>query len=130
MWYQFCENPLALTNLFAADPADHPVEIHGVRLARDGARVQLQIELPTFPERPHPRWEAGANTLQVEVDLWGVTDFEMAGWGTDNVGTFTLEGGQPMRFTFASKQARFSGRCSMARIGRVSAYLDERKEAP
>ncbi|WP_041267173.1 Imm50 family immunity protein [Geotalea daltonii] len=128
MWYQFCENPRSITEIFGNEPVGNPVEIHSVRLHQDGPLIQLQIELPTFPEKQQPRWPIGANTLQVELDLWGVTSFEQVGWGTSNIGVLSLEREDALKFTFVSNHSKFSGSCIVARIGKVSAYINGSKE--
>ncbi|MGE0128126.1 MAG: Imm50 family immunity protein [Blastocatellales bacterium] len=128
MWYQLCENPRAITERYKAEPADTPVVIHEVRLHEDGPLVQLKIDLPVFPEKPHPRWPVGANTLQVELNFWGVSAFEQTGWGTDNVGILTLVRDETLCFSFASNSSKFSGSCISAHINKVTAYIDGSKE--
>ena len=125
MWYEVCLNPAAMTHLYEVPPPLDRVEVHEVILHRDGPRLTLRIELPAFPDNPPPRWPEGANAAQVTLDLWGVSGFEQKGWGLTNRGALALgrNGDSEITFSFESESAYIRGKCEMARISRVSAYV-------
>ena len=127
MWYEACQNPEALTHLYTAPPPLNPVEVHEVALRRDGAQLMLRIELPVFPDNPSPRWHQEANAVQATLDLWGLSEFEQKGWGTDNRGALTLArlSSDELMFSFESESAYLRGRCVMARISGISAYVKD-----
>lgn len=126
MWYQLCENAQAIEQLYITPPALDQVEMFEVCVQRDGPHLQLRVELPTFPDKPPARWPAGANAVQVTLDLWGMTDVELAGWGTTNAGTLTLARADDgrVRFAFVSASSRLTGSCLVARIAGFSAYTN------
>lgn len=127
MWSEACQNPEALRHLYADVPDVNPVEIHEVVIRRDGPLLEVRVQLPTFPDHPPARWPEGANTVQVTIDLWGVSDFEQQGWGTENRGTLALkrlDSGE-LLFSFESESARLRAKCTLARISRVSAYVND-----
>lgn len=126
MWYEACDNPRALRELYTSGDGLERVEMFGVTLHREGTRLGLRIQLPRFPDHPPARWDPHASAVQVTVDFWFVRDLQIEGWGHSNVGVLSLvreEDG--LRVTFDSDAARLSARCDAARIDGFSAYTDE-----
>ena len=124
MWYTFCENPQAIVQLYTAPPSLDDVEIHEIIMQRDGPHMQLRVELGTFPDKPPAKWPKEANAIQMTLDVWGVRELDLAGWGTTNRGTLTFSrtGENMVRFAFTSPTLHFTGQCLATRIGHFSAY--------
>ncbi|MCP1621433.1 Imm50 family immunity protein [Pseudomonas nitroreducens] len=63
------------------------LSFHEVAISRDGPKVSIRFDLGDFPSDPPKKWVAnGFNCVQIVLAFSGVTDFEMKGWGLDNVG--------------------------------------------
>lgn len=127
MWYECCENPEAIVSLYSASPDLSHIEMHEVRTHRDGPLVQLRFDLPAFPDQPPARWPDEAFVAQVVVDLWGVSNFMLEGWETDNRGELTIERlpDGVLLVAFESPVSRMHGRGHWARIASVTAYAQE-----
>jgi hypothetical protein len=125
MWYTLCANPQAIEQLYTIPPTLNTVELHELSMLRDGPQMQLRLELPTFPDRPPPKWPSKANVVQMTLDVWGVTELELAGWGTTNRGVLLLtqRENDMLRFTFTSATLRLSGQCIAMRISHFSPYM-------
>lgn len=130
MSYRCCANPQALLTLFAEPPAFDPVALHEATLHRDGPLLRLRFDLPTFPDRPPPRWPSDANTAQVVLDLWGVADLMLHGWEPAPSGALTLERLPDgiLAAAFTSAHTRLTCRARLARISSVSGYLSEERD--
>jgi hypothetical protein len=123
MWSLSCDNPEAIARLYDSVVGLDRVELHELILHRDGPRLQLRFDLPRFPDHPPSRWQAGANTVQVTLDLWIIEDFLLEGWATSNVGEFALTPSpEGIQVSFRTTSARLSARCVAARIVKVSEY--------
>lgn len=124
MWYECCDNPEALASLYSAPSDLRQIELHEVRTHRDGPLVQLRFDLPAFPDRPPARWPDEVSVAQAVVDLWGVSNFMLDGWETDNRGELTIErlpdGG--LLVVFESTVSRMHCRADAARIASVTGY--------
>jgi hypothetical protein len=124
-WYDLTANPKVVHGYYSgAPPLDH-MELHGVRLHRDGPVLHLSADLTPFPDMPSKRWPAGANTAQIDLALWGVRLLTIEGWTTDMVGVFTLEhvAEHRLRFSFLSDTATIRGECIAARIDGITGYV-------
>ncbi|MGW6621066.1 Imm50 family immunity protein [Nocardia sp. NPDC055002] len=70
----------------AATPSLEGVVLHEVRLRRDGPSVYLRFDLREFPVDPPRKWaNFGYNTVQIELNLYGVYSVEISNLGTESV---------------------------------------------
>lgn len=91
---------------------------------RDGPTLELLVELPRFPDRPSPRWPAGANTAHSKLRFFGLREVTVSGWGTTNVGALLIEDeGGAVRFRFESTMARLSGVAEFFDVASITAYI-------
>lgn len=125
MWYERCENPQALAQLYASGDDLDRVELFEVALRPDGRHLRLRVQLPRYPDHPPRRWHPEANAVQVVLDFWSVDDLRIEGWSDAAVGLLTLaRDGGGLRLAFASDAVRITARCALARIDRLRAYTD------
>lgn len=66
------------------DPALDSVDLHEVRLDRQGGSLLLSLDLADYPAVPPRKWVAQeANTVRVELELSPILAVTIAGWGTE-----------------------------------------------
>jgi hypothetical protein len=130
MWWTLAENPGAITSLYSQPPELTGVEVHAVRLHRDGAAVELVVEMPLFPDRPLPRWNREDNSVQATLRFDGSRDATLQGWGTSNVGELRIDRAADgrVRYRFESPAARIAGAADAFRVTGVEAYVDAAKQ--
>jgi hypothetical protein len=86
MWHLLTMNPDAVSGLYASVPPLTGLAIVRLQLDREGPRLEIHGNLPTFPDNPPARWvRDGFNTAQLQLDCLGVSDLRINGWGTDPV---------------------------------------------
>ena len=110
-WNDLALNPRVILGYYSI-PADlESVEVHSIVLGRDGPTLEMVVKLPTFPDRPSPRWDRGANAVQARFRFFGeFRDLVIEGWGTSNVGRLAITpvaGG--VRFEFRGGSATCIG---------------------
>lgn len=130
-WTDSLDNPRALTSMYDQAPQLQQVRLLGATLDQDGPRLQLRLDLNQFPQRPPRKWQGqGFNTVQLKLDLFGVEQLQLGGWGTDNVVDLELER-RPDGVAVSATAAGFklSCRCLMVRVAGVSGYL-QRDDTP
>lgn len=67
-----------------SEPALDRVDIHEVRLCRQGVTLFLRFDLAEYPSAPPKKWAAlEANTVQVELALSSVEHLTIEGWGAE-----------------------------------------------
>lgn len=125
MWWELAQNPRVVLAYYSRPPQLLGVEVHSVRLHRDGPTLELLAELPRFPDRPSPRWPVGANAAQAGLRFFALREVLLSGWGTTNVGDLLIEDvGGAVRFRFESPTARLSGVAESFDVTSVSGYID------
>ncbi|MGW0177288.1 Imm50 family immunity protein [Rhodococcus sp. NPDC003322] len=66
------------------DPSLDSVDLHEVRLDRQGGSLILNLDLADYPAVPPKKWVAQeANTVQIELELSPVHSVTIEGWGTE-----------------------------------------------
>ena len=84
-WFELCDNPRAVSSLYSTAPDLEGVEVMELRAFRDGPRLQLVLDLPSFPDDPPARWRReGFNAVQLTLDLFLSGPLDLAGWTTLN----------------------------------------------
>ncbi|MBI1175812.1 hypothetical protein GC207_00070 [bacterium] len=124
-WYDLTANPKVVHGYYSTAPALDRMDVHGVRLHRDGPVLHLTADLIPFPDMPSKRWPSGANTARIDLALWGIRSLTIEGWATDMVGQFTLEpvAERRLRFAFVSDTASIRGECMAVRIDGITGYV-------
>lgn len=84
-WMDVLLDNRALRAVFGeVDPSVDDVDIHEVRLERDGGSLFLRLDLAEFPAVPPKKWVAQeANTVQIELELSSIHSLSIEGWGTE-----------------------------------------------
>lgn len=86
MWHLLAINPDAIAGLYAVVPPLSNLVLVRLQLDSDGPRLELDCDLPTFPDRPPSRWlRDGFDTAQIKIQCLGVSDLKIEGWDTSPV---------------------------------------------
>lgn len=86
MWHLLTMNPDAITGLYAVVPPLAKLMIVRLQLDSDGPRLEIDCDLPTFPDRPPARWlRDGFNAAQLKLHCLGISDVRIDGWDTSPV---------------------------------------------
>jgi hypothetical protein len=127
MWISACHNPRALERFYTSTDGLELIDLHEVVLQRDGPRLTLRFDVSRFPDREvPPRWSPAANSLQVEVSFWGVTDLRLAGWSPGSRGVLAAATvGSAFQMTYNSAGVELRANFLSARIDGLSAYMND-----
>ena len=123
-WNKYTLNPRVLLGYFDSAPSLQHVQLHRVSLSRDGPVAEIVFDVGEFPQKPSPRWPAGANTCQITLHAIGLEEVELTQWGTGISGTIDVrrvEGGVEISFT---GEGKFRFRCSQLAVSSVSGYIE------
>jgi len=98
------------------------VTLHAFALRRDGPTAELVLDLVQFPAKPSTRWPAESNTCQVALQVVGVENVNVQGWGTGVLGTLeiTAHSGR-IQLSFTG-EASFELTCLEVFIAKVAGY--------
>ena len=124
MWWNLAQNPRVVLAYYSQPPRLCGVDVHSVLLQRDGPTLELLIEMPCFPDKPSPRWPAGANTAQAGLRFFDLREVSLAGWGTTNTGDLLVERKDgAVRFQFDCLTARLTGVAGYFDLTGITAYI-------
>jgi Immunity protein 50 len=127
VWWELALNPRVVLAYYNSPPELRGVEVHSVRLLRDGPTLELVAELPCFPDRPSPRWPAGANMAQAGMQFFDLREVSLAGWGTSNTGDLRIEGSEgAIRFRFECPTSQLAGVAGFFDVTGISGYITSR----
>ena len=102
-WLDAAENGAFLKSLYGGSPALDPVELHDIRLDRDGPQANVRFDLPEFPSRLPKGWDrAGYNVVQLEILLIGLRSVQIDGWRTTMMGAMRIEPGRMWTVAFSN----------------------------
>ena len=123
-WNDLTQNPRVILAYYSTPPELDAVEVHSLLLHRDGGpTIEVVVELPVFPNKPSPRWEASANAVQARFRFFGLRDVRIEGWDVTNIGRLVVSpapGG--VRFDFQGGRASCVGVSDWFDIAGISAY--------
>ncbi len=70
-----------LSSIFGTEvPTLNDIDLHEVRLHRDGPRVLLRFDMRDFPARPPQKWiKAGFDRVQIQLIAIGVQSVKISG---------------------------------------------------
>jgi Immunity protein 50 len=126
MWWSLAQNPRMILAYYSRPPELLGIEVHSVRLHRDGPTVELVADMPKFSDQPSPRWPVGANTVQAGFRFFDVQEISLFGWGTSNIGDLVMEeASNGVRFQFESPTARLVGVAGLFDVTSLSGYIKE-----
>jgi len=123
MWFQLCDNPQPIEQLYADTGGLDQVRLYEVVLLPDG-HLQLRLGLARFPDHPRPRWDPASNAVQATVSFWFLEGLTLEGWTGDTAGVLSLlRSGDRLAVAFAGEETRIEARCQAARIDRITPYM-------
>ena len=126
MWWNLLNNPHVILAYYSQPPELSAVEVHSVRLHRDGPAISITLDMPVYPDKPSTRWPSGANVVQVEFRFFGLHDVRLTRWGTTNIGDFTIEKVDTgVWFRFDGPNAQLDGVAQFLDIIGVSGYVKD-----
>ncbi|WP_371669416.1 immunity 50 family protein [Streptomyces sp. NBC_00289] len=120
-------NPDMLRSLYGHPLDWSRVRIRSINLDWRGPTVALRVDLPAFPDVPPTEWiEAGADTVQCQLQFLAVEDIRLTEWTPPAVGSLDVAprgAERRMRVTFrgGGVKVEFESNESV-RIGHVSAF--------
>lgn len=125
-WVTHLGNKRPIESLYSKSPSLSEVRLHEVRLHQDGPRVSLRFDLNEFPDTPPRKWITGKfNRAQMTLVLVDIHDFQMNGWGLNNIGDLTLEEhGSGVCLRFVGQSARVDCYAQFVEVEKLSGYHD------
>jgi hypothetical protein len=77
------ENSSRLAGLYGDAPIFAEVDLHEIKLHRDGPTMVVRFDLAIFPDSPPAEW-SNYNTVQMVLDLCGVRNVRIANYALTN----------------------------------------------
>lgn len=100
------------------------VTVHSLALHEDGPKLELLVEMPSFPDKPSKRWHVDFNTAQARLRFLDLREVTLSGWGTTNIGNLLIQrAGELVDFRFDCPSARLVGAAAFFDIAGISAYV-------
>ena len=131
MWHHAAENAEVIGRLYTDPGGLDQVTIQEAQLDLQRWLLRLRLELPRFPDRAPPRWERGANAVQVTLDCWlvdtpGRVAIQLGGIAASYPARLELRrDGAALDLRLTGDTASVLAACSMVRIDRVTPYRRE-----
>ncbi|MFF2391364.1 Imm50 family immunity protein [Nocardia sp. NPDC058114] len=121
----------------AATPSLEGVVLHEVRLHRDGPSVYLRFDFREFPVDPPRKWRnIGYNTVQIELNLYGVDSVEISNLSTEsvidlNLSTCNRDGKRVVHARTSKNSAtHLDVVAGSVRVSKISAYVGDHPLVP
>jgi hypothetical protein len=129
-WNDLALNPRVVLGYYTVPPELDTVEVHSLRLHRDGPNLEMTVEMAAFPDIPSPRWDALANSAQGRFLFLGLRKIKIEGWGTSNIGRLFLSRvPNGVRFEFRGGSVSCVGVSDWFDITGITAYISEKRNA-
>jgi len=123
-WLTFVSGAHFLQSLYPSGLKSNVIDLHEIRLHREGPTVNWVFDLPHYPDAPPRKWSlAGYNTVQVHLSGVGIIAVESSGWSVRNSGEFTLAVPfSHIQVSFHSESVSFTATVETIHVDRVSGY--------
>ncbi len=124
-WLDLLANPDTIKAIYHDTvPSLNSVNIYEVIFHQDGPRVTLRFDLSIYPAAQPKKWESqGFNTVQVQLDIVGVTKSSFTGWETKNLVDIELSGlDNSVRLNASTGQFKVELHGASAFVQKVSGY--------
>lgn len=123
-WHKLALNPQSLDSLYENVPELENVELFSFNLHREGSRIQICFDLPSFPDYPPARWEKSFNTAQIQLSFYGVTNFKAQEWQENMKIMIEIKRDEKVLVVVSNPQIdlRFSFSCDLLRIESITPY--------
>ncbi|MFD9209817.1 Imm50 family immunity protein [Streptomyces sioyaensis] len=125
-WEDLISSTDKLREHYSKIPPLAQVTLRSIHLSRYGPTIILRLDLPTFPDRPHPEWtDQGCDRLQCHVRFLAVEDFSMRRWEPPVVADVQMKHLEKRRIEvdILSSQTNLSFTSSDSlTVGRISAF--------
>lgn len=91
-WTELAYKPEGIRAVYGGEVPDlAEVVLHDVLFHRDGPRVTLGVDLPTFPANPPQKWVFEQhNTVQIKLSFVSVHRVELSGFPRNGHSSMTL----------------------------------------
>jgi hypothetical protein len=126
MWLECVDFSEKLTALYPEPPALDEVYLHEVRLHQDGPHLVLRFDLKTCP--PTLPAKGVGNTIQVTLELWGISSINIRDFDTENHVRIRLERVGRQLNLMITGTTTISAIASNGFIQKVSVYHQRRPE--
>ena len=123
-WTDSLGDPSGILAVFDGEPPElNQVSVHELTIGRDGPSVTVTFDLPSYPPEPPAKWaRSGADTVQVQLRFFGVTELELQGISVDPVVDIVVGGRDPVRVEIRSPDLTLTASAGFADVARISAY--------
>ena len=126
MWLDKAHDFRIIESIFGREPSLENVCLHSVLMNDDGASIAFRFDLNDFPDNPPKKWiQAGFNTAQITLSVWGLNRILISEWGVNNIGDINITYREKgVQLFFKSEDTIF---CEGAflRVENVSGYLNQ-----
>jgi hypothetical protein len=105
-WYEFADNPRAITALYAEVPELE--QVHLLEVAMDNRRMMtVTVALPDFPDQPPPNWRwRNYTAIHLCLQFEQVRDFHLEGWASHQQADLSIEKTEDQQISFHLKAAQ------------------------
>ena len=127
-WLDALEDSRGIRAIYGDDvPPLTAVDLHEVRLHRDGPSAVLRFNLARYPANPPKKWVAQRfNTVQLQLRLVDTLELSIESWSNESVVDLSLErDGKNVILTTTAGRARMRIRALAAYVSSISAYQIE-----
>lgn len=102
------------------------VVLHEICLHRDGPRITLRFDLPSFPADPPKKWvDQGFGIAQIELMLIGIEKLSLQGWSNQVTADVSIVyEGERIRARLSSAEVNADITAESALVSSISAYRE------
>lgn len=128
-WFTVADNPRAIETLYESVPTLRGVELSGLEVRAEG-RLSLVLRLPTYPDRPSPKWDPRCNAISVHLAFYGVDQVELRGATDFPILDVTVcrQADGTLSITAQGSATQIAFSCSDFRIERFDTYIDQARQ--
>jgi hypothetical protein len=125
MWIDLLEDNRAIKAVFQEMPSLRQVLIHEVMIKQYDNSLILRLDLSDYPAKPPEKWQINKyNTVQIELELWGISSLEISGYCIERKVDIHVEKFVEGIALKINGQFNLSCHGEMLSVFRMSAYQD------
>ncbi|GAB3361726.1 Imm50 family immunity protein [Lysobacter tyrosinilyticus] len=124
-WNQITFNPKVILGYYSVAPSLKNVCVHRISLHRDGPSAEITFEPQDFPDKPSSKWPESANTCQILIRAFAVTQVDVRRWGTGVSGDLEISRTSSGIEVVLSGEGAFRLVCSELDVVSVVGYVSE-----
>ncbi|GAB3257977.1 Imm50 family immunity protein [Chitinimonas naiadis] len=128
LWVDALDNKQAVTTLFERYDDFVHIDLHEMTAHRDGPVLRLWFDIRRAPSPLPAKWQDGCNTTQFIITVWQIKDLEVYGWAKSLAGELRIaQAEQGYQLGFFSTECRFTVRCALLHIERMTGYVNRQR---